>query len=247
MAFPLPKRATSWSFSRYSLYRQCPLKFKLQNLDKLATGQPKSAALVRGDQIHQLADKYVKGEIARLPAELKLFADLFKESKARLKKTPHLVMAEETLALRSDWSLTTWDDWKGCWVRIKMDYASIVSEDGRPVAIIDDYKTGKFRSDNREEYMEQLELYALGALIKWEKLIPDGLIVRPRLIYLDHGLTYPEPKDAIVYPGSQLPALKKTWAKRVKPLLADTKFAPKPNKFCYNCEYSAGKGGPCKF
>jgi RecB family exonuclease len=110
----------SWSFSRYTTYRQCPLKFRLSYIDKYPQG-PKSEALERGDRIHKQAEAYLKGAVRTVPAELKNAAPELKEIRAAAKQMGAKVSVEETIALRSDWSPTTWDDWDGCWLRIKID------------------------------------------------------------------------------------------------------------------------------
>ena len=226
----------SWSFSRYSLYSQCPLKFKFTNIDKLP--EPKGPALLRGSDIHDKADRYLKGTIARLPVELAKFKTLFAQLRAIVKKTPQSIRLEETWAFKADWTPTRWDDWNGCHVRIKTDVTRI---DGSVVTVYD-WKSGKFREDGKAEYDEQLELYALGALVLFGGTVPN-LIVQPKLVYLDAGSIHPGPD----YTVADLPALKKTWARRVKPLMVDTQFAPKPNRWCPWCEWRASNSGPCKF
>lgn len=250
MALPA-KQAKSWSISRYHLYQQCPYRFKLQNLDKYPVKETVSPALEHGRQAHDAIDAYLKGTTRTVPKEGKVFAPLLKDIKSRLAKTPHLAEVESTWALRADWTETRFDDWNGCWVRIKTDSAFLQKDKatGAPIANIDDWKTGKFRPDNQSDYLEQLELYALGGLIKWQNLIPMGLTVVPRLRYLDYEgpITHPPAGDEKVYTGDDLEPLKKLWAKRVKPMMNDKKFAPKPNKFCGWCPYGVSKGGPCKF
>jgi RecB family exonuclease len=241
-----PTKLTSWSYSRYNTYKQCPFKAKLSYIDKIPV--QKNPALDRGAAIHELAEKFLKGELPKLPKELQLFADDFKTIKKLREKHPHRVVIEDTWALRSDWSETVWNDWAGCWVRIKLDVAHIVMENELPVAIVTDYKTGKFRPDNHDDYIEQLDLYALGALLKWRDLIPRGLTVRPRLVYLDVGVIYPRfETEAKIYSGADLKLLQKAWEKKVEPMMNDTEFAPRPSNLCRWCDYSASRGGPCKY
>jgi RecB family exonuclease len=71
MPTPQPKKITSWSFTRYNTYSQCPAKAKFKFIDKLK--EPDSPQMQRGTDIHKLAENYVKGEIVRLPKELVLF------------------------------------------------------------------------------------------------------------------------------------------------------------------------------
>ena len=65
------KQVTSWSFSRYSTYKQCPLKLKLSAIDRIR--EPGNEAMARGDAIHKLAEKYIKGEGRSLWPEHRVF------------------------------------------------------------------------------------------------------------------------------------------------------------------------------
>jgi hypothetical protein len=239
---PIPK-VTSWSFSRYSDYRSCPLKFKLKHLDKMK--EPPSPAMQRGSDIHQLAEDFVKGLIHKLPPELAKFAEEFKAAKKVYKKTPEQMVVEDNWAFTADWGITEWHDWVNCWVRIKLDCAEQVAEG---VMVVTDYKTGKFRDDKNVEYMEQLELYALSTFLQF----PHLKEVRPRLMYLDVGVVYPAADKPVVYTPKDIPQLKKRWAARVKPMFNDTTFAPKPNQFCSWCWFgqskkAAGGSGICRY
>lgn len=235
------KVLTSWSFSRYSDYQQCPLKAKLKHIDKIK--EPPNAAMERGAHIGELAEKYIKGELKALPVELKLFKTEFTMLRKQHKVKPENGMVvEDNWAFRKDWTETTWDDWANCWVRIKLDCAHHVEED---VLKVIDWKTGKHRPDNLEAYMEQLDLYALGALLTY----PHINQVQVVLGFLDHGIW--EPKVPKVYLRAELPGLKKAWEARVKKMLSDTLFAPRPNRFCGWCHFrKANKengGGQCQY
>lgn len=223
----------AWSFSRYSTYNQCPRKLKLQAIDRIK--EPGNAAMQRGADIHDMAEAYIKGEGRNLPKELKLFGDLFRRLRKQYKKSINGLAVEETWAFTKDWDQTTWNDWIRCWVRIKLDCAE-EDKDGETL-IINDWKTGKFRPDQNSTYMEQLELYALAALLLYDHIV----VVKPRLVYLDNGTVFPEPgskeEEQLTFNKQDIPKLKKVWAKRVKPMLNDKMFAPKPNRFCSWCFY----------
>ena len=90
------KQITSWSFSRYSTYKQCPLKLKLSAIDRIR--EPGNEAMARGEAIHKLAEKYIKGELRALPKELKLFADEFKKLRAQYKKKTNGMVVEDNWA-----------------------------------------------------------------------------------------------------------------------------------------------------
>jgi hypothetical protein len=233
-----PKKITAWSFSKYSVYKQCPAKAKYLFIEKRK--EPPSQALARGAEVHDKADQYIKGKLRVLPAELKSFAGVFKELKAQYKKKINGMVVEDNWAFTKNWEITRWDDWNNCWLRLKLDCAST---NDHKILRLRDWKTGKFREELNEEYMEQLSLYGLAALIQ----LPHIEVVIPSLVYVDQGEVYPTPDNEIQYVRSDLPKLKKLWEKRVKPMLNDTRFAPKPNDKCKWCHFSAAKGGPCKF
>lgn len=238
---PYKPQITFWSFSRYSLYRQCPRKAKLVFIDKHK--EPSNEAMARGNDIHKMAEDFIKGTIIKLPAELKKFAAEFKKLRTLYKRKTSRMMVEDTWAFTRGWTETVWNDWVGCWVRIKLDCGHWESED---VLVITDWKTGKYKEDSHAEYLEQLELYALGALL----MFPHLETVKPRLVYTDLGIVYPPAEEQLEYTRADLPRLKKEWEKRVKPMLTDTKFAPRPSYLCRYCIFSAShpsKTGLCKF
>lgn len=237
------KPLTSWSFSRYSDYKKCALAFKLKHMMKIA--EPKNDAMQRGADVHDTAEGYLKGTIARLPAELKLFEAEFKKLRLMYKKKMVGMIVEDNWSFTNTWDRTEWDNWLKCWLRVKLDCAHHENVD---TMIVSDWKTGKFRPELNEEYMEQLELYALCALL----LHPHLETVLPRLVYLDQGTVYPPENKPVIYTRADVPKLKKLWEKRVKPMFNDKTFAPKPNDKCHWCFYGQSgkkKGGPgiCKF
>jgi CRISPR/Cas system-associated exonuclease Cas4 (RecB family) len=232
-------KITGWSFSRYNTYRQCPQLAKYKFIDKLA--EPSSPALERGTEIHKLAEDYIKGKIRNIPKELKLFDSIFKFLKGEFKKKIAVIMVEDQWIFKSDYTMTVWNDWAGAWLRVKLDVAH--NEDKNETMVVTDWKTGKYRPDEMEAYIMQLELYALTALIKYPYLKK----VRPRLVYLDTGDTYPPAGEVIEYTQADVPKLKKLWEKRVKPMLNDVRFKPTPSDKCRWCFFSKEKNGPCKF
>ena len=235
----MTKPITSWSFSRWNLYQECPRKFKYKNIDKLP--EPPSSAMDRGSQIHAYADSFVKG-VTPLAAELSPVKATMQGLQERYVADSTTVSLEDTWAFRRDWTRTAWDDWNECWLRIKLDVAvfDIVDDDTNQgeVTVID-YKTGKFNPMKVSEYMLQLDLYALGAM-----LVYGDVTVYPELIYTDLNVRYP--KDPIAYTYKQLPKLKRDWEARVAPMMVDTTFEPKPSQSaCKFCHFKKSNGGPC--
>lgn len=223
---------TSWSFSRFNDYKQCPRKAKLKHLDKIS--EPPNDAMARGADIGRLAELFIKGGIKKMPAELVKFKEVFEQLKLMYKKTPKRMVIEDSWAMTKTWGPSTWNDWDNCAVRVKIDAGHM---DTPTSMVIRDWKTGKYRAEKREEYVEQLELYALSALV----LNPQLEKVEAFLCYLDVGLTFPEPKseDAkrLTFTRADMPMLKKTWDKRTRAMLFDQSFAPRPNDKCRWCHY----------
>lgn len=231
------KPLTSWSFSRYSDYKRCPAKFKYKHL--MGLKEPGSQAMDRGSLIHSLAEKYVKGAIpAKLPPELASFDVELKALRKTFSKWPDWLVVEDTWAFDKAWGPSQWDDWVNCWLRVKLDLAEWL--DGETM-VVHDWKTGKLRPELQEEYLEQLELYALAAFLRY----PELLEVRPELCYLDLGKVYPE--KPLAYKRSDVPELLAKWNKRVAPMFKDKLFAPRPNDKCCWCHYRKDNNGPCKY
>jgi hypothetical protein len=174
------KKITSWSFSRYSDYKQCPAKAKYKHIDRIK--EPPNPAMARGAAIHTLAEEYIKGKGRTLPPELKLFEAEFKALRKQFKKSINGMVVEDNWSFTSNWEETAWDDWIHCWVRIKLDCAH---HEGDDILIVTDWKTGKFREEMNEDYVEQLELYALAPPVA---PAPQGSSSSSGLCRSRHGL-----------------------------------------------------------
>lgn len=253
---PQANRITSWSYSRWNLWDQCGYKAKLKFLEKRP--EPSSTPMERGNAVHQAVEYYLKGITLRLPATIeyleegkkvkkpidfnaKALNNIYKVARDMRKKDPKSVFIEDTWAFRDDWSETRWDDWAGCWLRVKIDCALITEKDGHVIVKIHDWKTGRFRKNDELGYATQLDLYALSALTRYKDA--KSVTVVPSLVYIDEGVEH-SPRT---YTLADLKPLKKEWEMRVKPMLRDTKFPPKPNRWCGFCTFRQSNGGPCKF
>lgn len=238
MPTPVLKPVTSWSFSRWSDYEQCPARFMYKHLLKLP--EPPSDAMERGNRIHKLAEDYAKGKLTTLPAELSAFKEEFRALKAQKTK-----IIEDQWTWTKEWAQeTAWNDWNNAWVRIKLDAAYLNTKYSALVVI--DHKTGRYRPEDQSAYLQQLELYGLAGLVKF----PDAKVVSPRLWYLDAGVIYPDESEAqplLEYKREDEPKLRKVWLARVKPMFNDKTYKPKPNDRCKWCTYRNSNGGPCRF
>ena len=220
-------KITAWSYSRWNEYENCPRKSRYKVIDKLK--EPGSPAMDRGGEIHSKIEHYLQHG-GKLPAEV--HKDLKPYYTALRKAKPKV---ELEICFDNKWQMT---DWFGmaAWCRVKIDALIVPSTTG--VVRVVDHKTGKLR--DYAEYENQLELYALAGLLT----VPVAKEVLAELAFTDQGVTV-EAKKAV--PMADLPKLKKKWELKVKPMLNDTIFAPRPGNACRWCHFKKSNGGPCEY
>lgn len=238
MPKPVRKKLQSWSYSRYNEYVTCPARAYYKFIIKLP--EPKNQAMDRGISIHDKAHEYIIGKAKKFPRELETFRDELKWRKKLFKTPGKVIDVEETWAFKKDWSPTTWNDWNECWLRIKVDCAHYDYNDD--ALIIDDWKTGRYRQEFNDKYMEQLELYALGGFLQ----MPQVQTIIPQLDYVDIGLIFPI-EEELVYDRSQMTALKNKWKKKTNKMMNDTTFKPTPGAHCRYCHFRKSNNGPCEY
>lgn len=219
------RKITTWSFSRFHEHRTCPRKAKYKFIDKLK--EPEGPALARGNHVHKLAEDFALGRLKRLPPELALFPDEFKE----LKKHKARLMVEQQWALSAKWEPVEWFGYDA-WCRVVVDVAYFSAD--QTVMTVIDHKTGKVHPYQQD----QLSLYALAGFAQSDTVER----VYTKLWYLDQGEEKVE-----TYTLDDVPRLKKQWAQDVKPMLSDTRFKPNPGNHCRFCHFRRGNGGPCEF
>jgi CRISPR/Cas system-associated exonuclease Cas4 (RecB family) len=217
-------RITAWSYSRWRDYKVCPAYAKFKYVNKLK--EPGSPAMDRGSAIHQIAEDYVrKGSTkARMPRELMLL------SKRVKLLCENGAVPEAQWAFNSKWVPVDWFA-SDAWCRVKADVWMRI---GNELTVVD-YKTGQ----KRDGYEDQLDLYALGALLQF----PDVTLVKPEIWYVDSG----EVVDGITYTRLDVKRLQKQWESRTRIMLLDTRFSPNPNYICRRCHFRKANGGPCTF
>ena len=173
---PPRKKIEAWSFSRWNLYNRCPRKAKYQIIEKRPT-KP-NAAMLRGREVHDDADKFVSGKILTLPQSLELFDDEFHQlaDLKKKKRSPVNISTELQLSFTRDWVSCDWFA-RNAWGRVVIDLLAENKKERRATAI--DYKTGKISDD----YELQLELEAATIFA----LKPHIEVVKTELWYLDQG------------------------------------------------------------
>jgi hypothetical protein len=135
--------------------------------------------------------------------------------------------------LNEKWERVEWFA-HDAWLRCKLDLVHM--RDARAWDVVD-WKTGRVNEDGK--YNDQLTLYCVAVLSAY----PTPESVAASLIFVDAGLAV----CGEIVKRKDLKKQQKAWAKRVKPMLLDTTFAPNPSNACRWCPYSKSKGGPCKF
>ena len=217
----------AWSWSALNQYETCPRQTYLAKVQKVQV--PKAAALEKGIRIHEQLESCLGNASIPCPPELMKIEGNLNELRSQG------AIPEMEIAFNDKWEPCDWFA-KDCWVRIKID-AIIPPKIGGTTAVWD-WKSGKVRDDH-SEYDQQLELYQLAALLAF----PTADYAEAGLIFVEHGVVLecdaPMTRDMI-------PAAKAKWEARVKPLLSDTTFAPRPSGFaCKWCDL--GKAAGCEY
>ena len=225
------KQITQWSLSRLQTYEQCPAKAKFAYIDKIP--YVRGPAQIRGDEIHKKAEAYLTGRLSKLPSELKNYEVEFKRCRAAGKDPEAQLFVEQQWGFKVDWSPTEWFG-KDVWGRMIADM--VIVHDGH--VKVEDHKTGK----HYDNHNEQLEINAIVSLHRF----PECETASGHIWYLDQPQVE-VPELTLEFSRADLPKLEKKYERRVKPMLADKRFAPRPGWYCKFCNYSKGKGGPCRF
>lgn len=220
-------KSFSWSYSRYSLYKECPHHHYLSNILRIPEVKNKYAQ--RGIEIHEKAEKYLDGRIKVMPPELHKLKDNFKH----LKEVG--AIPEQSWSLSSAWGQA---DWKTAWLRMKIDAHYLgYDKNGDVRLLLIDFKTGQ----PRPTYEDQGHLYSTAALA----LYPKVKAVSVEFWYLDHGVILP--KRPMTYKNTRAGGMISEWEKRIRPMVEDKVFKPKPGAACKWCSHAKSKGGQCKF
>lgn len=250
---------SSWSYSVYQKYIQCPRSVCFDKIQRIRISEPPSPNLDYGSAAHGIAQQFVltKGGLESVlkiavketnkervaKREHALAPEHFKRAATTLEAhTPLLERLRKAKAkVELQWTFTkayaatTW--FAGdAWLRMIID--ALAQTDN--VIDIVDYKTGKVYPD----HAQQRSLYGLGAL----QLVQIGhlgegakdIIVRPQHVYLDTGQSATEE-----FRMKDLKPLKREWEQRIKRMMSDTEFPTKTGPHCRWCKFAKSKGGPC--
>lgn len=219
-----------WSISRYNKWRGCAYQYLLESILKYRA--PKNRAMDRGIRIHKLFEEKLKGNVTGMPDDL---AGLKKEinNLAKLGGNP-----EMDWTLTEDLQHTHPRDWKGAWLRAKLDAHHYFEDDDE--LLIVDLKTGRVNIAQA-----QMDLYAAMSQFYY----PEAKSIRVELWFSDHGEI--EGQD---YTPKDSRELWDRWVKRAKAMLSDRKWPSNPGAACQKyggCPMRSdkklenGRPGPC--
>lgn len=230
---------------RYSV-KLCPLCFKGtvgfdKPCDKCKKVKAKPPALARGIEIDEAIAAYLGGSRATQTADAPAVAV---DVAVSFKQTGTTLQTKHQISLSDKWEpLPKFT--KGPWFWGELDVLLLNLK--KKLARVVDWKTGgidKRTGAPREEqakYTEQLEIYGAAVLATQ----PEVEKVEGQLVFVD---TKPGRDPIVTCPPilrKGFDKLKKKLEGRIKPMMSDTTFAPRPGYYCGWCDYSKDKGGPC--
>jgi hypothetical protein len=159
-----------WSFSTLKDFESCKYRVYLSKVAKMPHPVPAAnSPLVRGNRIHDAAEKYVTGETDDIHGDGNLIKELenFAGSLERLKEQylEGIIEVEQNWGFTSDWASCTWKD-KALWCRMKLD---VLLFDGEDSAYVIDYKSGK-KFGNEIKHTDQGLSYAIGTIMRYPQI-----------------------------------------------------------------------------
>lgn len=226
------------SHSRLSDFNQCPLKFKLKYLDKAPNFQmkqeDKSIHLVRGDNVHKALEAYLikrkAGQENIAPSSLPEVEQTRPLIESYIKMFGiQNVHPEAQVSINSDWQQVEWFD-KKSYYRAILD---LIARAGN-IALIGDYKTGRFKDYAPANGYGQLELSSAIALS-----IFDVDEVKTIYLYVDHKKSIQKQ-----YTKADKNRLVDHFTAEHDKVNSEKNFDPTSNEFCTYCESTKSQ---CKF
>lgn len=217
-----------WDHTKWSTYDQCPLKYLGQWIERWPQG-PVSPALLKGRRGHTAVENIIKAGVP----------DVYGVHPKAMRAVAHVIAQEDKIiehkiTLNRDWEMVP-NKSSFVWLTVKMDvaYKATPPDDKTQLHVID-WKTGKTRA---LEYFEQLDLYRLVAAIAWPA---DKYLAS--IVNLDDGGIVDEEKTR-----AESLASRDKWTERATAMETETRFEPKPNKYCDWCPFANSKGGRCRY
>lgn len=223
----------NWSISKLFAYESCPMQFKLRYIEKLPEPpRPPDNPLERGNRVHNMLEKYVKGEGSLHGCEAKRI-DVFEPHLTHLETlyADGMATAEDDWFFNRDWDACERDD---VWLWSKLDFS--VTDETNRVVVTGDYKTGK-SAYKAVDHIQQIQLYTAVSALKYEWA--DVLI--GEVWYVDEGWI-----RQAEYTREQALKFVGRFNARADKIYQDRMFRPNANKVtCRWCPYSPRGTGAC--
>ncbi len=183
--------ALSWS--RISDWRQCPGKFRLKYVEKVANmqGESDNVHLIRGRNVHKTLENYVIDKNNGILSDFCSLTEV-ERTKPLIDKIArqYIIHPEKQIAIDSNFEPVDWFS-KDAWFRVIFDLIgwekNIPGANGDKL-FFGDYKTGKF-AEYRGSMDEpgQLHYAALVGMSVWSQFKESTAVY----IYVDHKRTIP--------------------------------------------------------
>lgn len=231
-----------WSFSQWENYDGCPARWKYKSVLKLPSSPPGPAA-ARGIDMHSRVEQFIKGEIDEeflMEGDVNARFGTKRAAKVEAKFVPMLTefrdhpngdrWTELKLGFDSEWYLSGGASPTASCIMV-LDAARCIDK----VAHVGEWKSGT----PKPTHGDQRKMYGLGALRRWTGV--------EEVIVTTYYLEGTAPPAQLIIKPTALEKLVLLWDHRVDQMQRDEICAPKPGEHCRWCDYSAAKGGPCKF
>lgn len=205
----------TFSFSKISTYKECPLKYKYRYIDKLPS-KP-SIHLIKGSKVHKLLENYeniTPGEyfdVVRNFAESELGQEILSKPSIREHK------------IKLDARLRANDELKKDETRFIGFIDRINVHDG--VDLID-FKTGKYKEPKYQDF-EQLILYSLYMFDKFD--IDE---IKLRFVYVEHNI-----ENTLIFKRESADFYRTQLKADIEKIENDTEFKKCPGPLCPWCDY----------
>lgn len=222
------------SISSLFEFEACPHRSYLHIIAKAPTPDlDEKHPMVRGRRIHEEVEHYINGTEDEFPTSGKHLRDIINFCKAMHEEGSATV--EEKWGFTTEWEQVGWFD-DGIWLRMATDAWIHI---GKKAGIIYDWKTGK-SFGNEVKYMQQMQLYAIGAFMRY----PELESVDVTLGFLDDG----KERTKHFERGEKVNRLLLKFTERFNRMTSCVDFRPKPNALnCKYCPFGPTGTGACVY
>lgn len=232
-----------YSVSKLGTFKQCPLKFKYQYIDKVKVPRLPNKALKKGGYVHEILEHNFNYDIE---VELdELFTESDKEETINMvkdfeksyygkyiKSIYDKSKKEEDFAFDKNLKLVGYWD-KNAWLRGSADLYFNDIESNKYTII--DYKTGKDHSEDELYGNDQGMMYAIAGFLKY----PNVNTIDVKFIFVEHSTA----KEMVFYRAMFNEYIKDFYNKTKKIENSDI-FNSNPSALCDFCDFQ--RAGVCK-